>query len=100
MTAHDFIDQLFSRPQVNVSSNVRYVSPGQLELLRTLISQGEEGGALTPGLQGGFVWTPRGRWKYVLSQNPDGTRRALMRLAQMNPHGVGNLFGNEGGNEG
>jgi hypothetical protein len=37
MTVHEFIEQLFSRPQSSVASNMRNVSPGQLELLRELI---------------------------------------------------------------
>ena len=91
MTARDFIDDLFSRPQANVASNMRYITAAQLVLLEKLIGEDAESGALTSGAHGGFVWMPRGM-KYVVSQNPDGTRRSLMRLNASRPTGVGSLF--------
>lgn len=92
MTAHGFIEQLFERPQSNVASNMRYITGPQLELLERLIGQDPEIGARQNGMHGGFVWAPSGRWKYVVSQNPDGTRRAIMRLNAGRPTGAGSLF--------
>lgn len=91
MTAHEFIEQLFERPQTNVSSNMRYITGPQMDLLRTLIGKDEEGAPLSPGMNGGFIWMPRGGVKYVVSQNPDGTRRSLMKLKSA-PSGAGRLF--------
>jgi hypothetical protein len=93
MTAHEFIAELFSRPQINVESNKRYISAPQLALLRDLIGQDDEGGALQSGMNGGFIWMPSGCWKYVLSQNLDGTRRALTRLNAGRATDAGSLFG-------
>lgn len=92
MTVHEFIEQLFSRPQANVASNMRYITPAQLELLERLIAADPQYGARRAGMHGGFVWTPAGRWKYVVSQYPDGSRRSLMRLNAERATGAGSLF--------
>jgi hypothetical protein len=92
MTAHEFIDQLFERPQPNVATNMRYVTPGQLELLRVLIGQDVDGRAMSSAPAGGFTWSPRGRYKYQLAQDPNGNRRSLIKLAKETRSGVGLLF--------
>ena len=92
MTAHGLIADIFSRQQTNVESDKRYITAAQFELLTKLIAESEDSGAVKRGMNGGFVWSPRGRWKYVLSQNPDGTRRALMRLRAGPVEESGRLF--------
>jgi hypothetical protein len=93
MTAHDFIAQLYSRVQSNVSGNMRYITGPQFELLRKLINEDEEGGAVKNGLNGGLVWMPSGRWKYVLSYDPGSGRRSITRLGNTTPSAAGTLFG-------
>jgi hypothetical protein len=92
-TAHDLIGDFFSRPQANIESNKRYITPAQWKFLVDLIGQDPEGSAIENGANGGLVWMPSGRWKYVLSQNPDGTRKTLTRLNAGRPVDAGRLFG-------
>lgn len=91
MTAHDFIAQLYSRAQHNVAGNMRYITAPQFELLRKLIAEDPEGGAIKSGLNGGLVWMPAGCWKYALSYDPVTERRSLTRIAVA--IGGGTLFG-------
>jgi hypothetical protein len=93
MTAHQFIDDIFSRPQRNVAGNMRYVTERQFNWLKDLIGQDEEGAAVKNGINGGLVWLPSGRWKYVLSYDPGSGRRALTKLASPMPSSAGSLFG-------
>lgn len=93
MTAHDFIAQLYSRVQMHVAGNVRYVTAAQFELLRRLIDEDEEGGAVKGGMNGGLVWMPSGRWKYVLSHDPATGRHSLTKLGNGTPSDAGTLFG-------
>ncbi len=92
MTAHDFIAQVFSRPQHGVASNLRYITRGQLDLLERLIGEDEEGGSLQRGTGIGFVWMPSGRNKYVAGEEPRSGRCTLMRLANIVPSASGRLF--------
>lgn len=45
-TAIDLINSIFSRPQSGVAANARCITRPQLELLRRLIGEDEEGGAM------------------------------------------------------
>lgn len=92
MTAHQLIEDIFSRQQSNVASNMRYITAPQFELLEKLIREDRDAGQVKRGMNGGFTWMPRGHFKYVLSQNPDGTRRSLMRLNAETVTESGSLF--------
>lgn len=92
MTAHDFIDQLFSRPSWGLPGNMRHVTQPQLELLRRLIGEDEEGGALHPGMNGGFIWMPRGRNKYIVAVDLGGRKRTIARLGNIVASDAGRLF--------
>ncbi len=93
MTAHDLIAQWYGRPQTGVASNLRFITLAQLDLLRELIGQDEEGSALRRGVGRSFVWAPSGRTKYVVIEGPEGRRNTIMRLANIVPSAEGRLFG-------
>jgi hypothetical protein len=93
MTAFDLIAQWFGRAQSGVAGNMRYITLAQLDLLRELIGRDEEGSALQPGRGRSFVWTPSGRDKYVITEDPAGGRKhTIMRLANIRASGMGSLF--------
>ena len=93
MTAFDLIAQWFQKPQQGVASNLRYITMAQLELLRKLIDQDPEGGALRSGLGRSFVWAPMGRDKYVVTEDASGGRRhTIARLSDVVPAESGRLF--------
>jgi hypothetical protein len=92
MTAFELIDDIFSRPQANVAANMRYITERQFNWLVDLIGADEDGGAVKYGPNGGLVWMPRGRWKYVLSYVPAVERRSIMKLANVSPSPAGTLF--------
>jgi hypothetical protein len=78
MTARGFIAQIFSRRQAGVDSNLRFLSPDQLELLRKLIEQ-DQVGELRPGVHGSFVWIVDGN-QYVITQDAAGRRRSILSM--------------------
>jgi hypothetical protein len=92
MTAYQLIDDIFSRPQANVAGNMRYITERQFKWLVDLIGADEEGSAVTQGANGGLVWMPSGRYKYVLSYMPSLERRSIMKLANLKPSDAGTLF--------
>jgi hypothetical protein len=92
VTAHELISDIFSRPQANVAGNMRYITERQFNWLVALIGADEEGGAVKYGANGGLVWMPSGRYKYVLSYVPSLDRRSIMRLANLAPSDSGTLF--------
>lgn len=93
MTAHELIADIFARPQSGMPSNMRYITQGQLDFLRNLIGQDEEGGAVNAGMNGGFLWKPSGRWKYMITVDPQANKRTLTRIMTLTPTGAGTLFG-------
>ena len=92
MTAHEFIDQLFSRPPFGLPSNIRRITCAQLDLLRRLIDEDEEGGAVDQGIGPGFTWMPSGRNKYIIAEDPGSGKYRLTRLANIVPSAMGRLF--------
>ena len=92
MTAHDFIAQIFSRPAYGLLSNARRITGPQLDLLRRLIGEDEEGGAVQKGMDGGFAWMPSGRDKYVITVDAGRDVRTLTRFANIRPSDAGRLF--------
>jgi hypothetical protein len=76
MTARGFIEQIFSRRQAGVDSNLRYITREQLELLRKLIDQ-DATGELRPGVSGSFVWILAGE-RFIVTQDPTGRRRSIL----------------------
>lgn len=92
MTAHELIAQWFSRSQAGVVSNMRFITSAQLDLLRQLVGEDEEGAALQRGLGRSFVWTPSGRNKYVVTEGPGGKRNTIVKLANIVPSAAGSLF--------
>jgi hypothetical protein len=93
VTAHDLILDLFSRPQSGVASNMRFITERQFNWLKDLIGADDEGSAVTGGMNGGLVWMPSGRWKYVLTFEPGSGKRSIMKLASVAPSAAGSLFG-------
>lgn len=93
MTAHDLIAQWFGKAQASPAANIRYITVPQLDLLRELIGQDEEGAALQPGRGRSFAWMPSGRDKYVITEDPAGGRKnTITRLANLQASGMGSLF--------
>jgi hypothetical protein len=91
MTAHDLISDIFKRHQDGVPGNERRITRRQLDLLRQLIGEDEEGGAMRPGMGLGFAWMPSGRDKYTVSESAGG-RITLARFSNLVPSGAGKLF--------
>lgn len=89
MTARGFIEQIFSRRQENVASNVRYITREQLALLRRLIDQ-DAIGAFRPGIHGSFVWILDGQ-QFIVTQDADGRRRSILWM-RVQSVGSGGLF--------
>lgn len=92
MTAHDLITDLFSRPQAHTAANLRWITERQFNWLKDLIGADDDGRAITNGRNGGLVWMPRGRYKYVLSYDPATEKRSLTKLANVTPSAAGTLF--------
>ncbi|MBS1803497.1 MAG: hypothetical protein JST28_09020 [Acidobacteria bacterium] len=92
MTAFQLISDIFARPQKNVAANMRFITERQFNWLVDLIGADEEGSAVTNGLNGGLVWMPSGRWKYVLSYEPSIEKRSIMKLANIKASPAGTLF--------
>lgn len=94
MSAHGFIAEIFSRVQTGVAGNMRYLTKAQFDRVVQEIGQDTECGAVKNGLNGGLVWMPSGRWKYVLAHQPgfQRDRYAITRMAAAEPNGAGRLF--------
>lgn len=92
MTAHDLIASIFSRVQGNMPGNKRGISCAQLDFLRRLIGEDEDGGAMQPDGPGRSIWMPAGRHKYVITEDLRGKRHTLERLSNLTPAGSGRLF--------
>lgn len=93
MSARGFIDEIFSRPQERVAGNIRRVTARQFDKVRELIAGDPERGAVKSGINGGLVWSPAGRWKYVLAVDPVCDRRTITRLEAVDASESGSLFG-------
>ena len=92
MSARGFIDEIFSRPQSGMLTHERCITDAQLNKLRALIAEDEDGKAVTEKAHGGFEWRPRGGWTFIFTQNPNGTRRRLERRKAMSLSKTGLLF--------
>ena len=92
MTAHELIASIFLRVQDGMPGNARRISRAQLDFLRTLIGEDEQGGAMQTAGPGVAVWTPSGRNKYVIREDLRGDRHVLERLANVVPTGMDRLF--------
>lgn len=93
MTAHSFIDQLFSRPGYGEASNVRRLTDDQIKLMLDLIGQDEEGGAVRRGQGRSIVWMPSGRWKYAVTEDPlKRGKNTVARIGNTVPSDAGRLF--------
>jgi hypothetical protein len=93
MTAHDLIDSIFSRPPwLGMPGNIRHLTPDQLDFLLKLIGKDEEGGAVQWGTGRSLVWTPSGRHKYIVTEDPGGRKHTLTRLANSVASESGRLF--------
>ena len=92
MTAFDLIDSIFSRVQGGMPSNVRRVTAQQFAYLRDLIDRDPEGGAVHKGMNGSIIWMPSGRTKYVLTEDPAGSRSTIAKLQNITASDCGRLF--------
>lgn len=90
MTAYGLIADIFSRNQEGVAGNVRRITERQLAKLRELIYEDPEAGAVRNGVGRSIVWTPAGRYKYVLTD--DVHWRTLSRLPIFEASETGSLF--------
>lgn len=93
MTAINLIESIFRRaPWKNEPGDMRHITRAQLDYLRNLISAGPEGGAVTRGGVGSLVWMPKGRYKYILTEDPRGNKHTLTRLSSLAALDIGSLF--------
>ena len=94
MTAHELLADIFCRVQGG-PGNLRAITKAQFDWLRDLIGSDKEGGALKPGMNGGFSWAPSGRWKYTFAVKivGDKVRYSVVRSGTLTPTGAGTLFG-------
>lgn len=92
MTARGLIIDIFSRVQDGVPSNTRRITGAQLHLLRTLISEDQERGAVEFGGTGVTIWKPSGREQYVITEDLRGKRHTLARVPNIGAAGTGMLF--------
>lgn len=92
MTAHDLIDDILARPQRG-PRDVRHITPEQLSYLRGLILKDPEAAKVRNGQGGSLVWTPAGKHKYVLTEDPTGGKRhTLTRISHIEAEGMRSLF--------
>jgi hypothetical protein len=93
MTAHELIADIFKRAQPGICANMRIITRAQLDYLASLIGEDEARGSMERGRDLSFVWTPSGRDKYVVTEDPRGGRRhTLMRLSNIVASASGRLF--------
>ena len=95
MTAYDLIADIFARAgpwNAALPANARSITGAQLDLLRRLIAQDEEGGAVESGGPGVTIWKPSGRDKYVITEYLGRRFHRLERLSNLVPSGMGMLF--------
>lgn len=81
VTAFELIDSIFSRPQKGLPPNRRVITREQRRYLEDLIGQDEDGGAIKQGPSGSVVWSPKGRFRYVIGDDPESGKLSLMRFA-------------------
>jgi len=95
MSAHGFIAEIFSRVQTGVAGNMRFLTKAQFDRIVQEIGQDPECGSVKNGLNGGLVWMPSGRWKYVLAHEPGSKcdRYAITKLGAPAETRAGSLFG-------
>jgi hypothetical protein len=93
MTAFDLIDSIFARPASRgMDANIRRLTPEQLGYLRGLIERDAESAAVRPGAPGSLVWMPKGRHKYVITEDARGGKHTLARLSSIEAGRSGRLF--------
>lgn len=100
MTAHDLIADIFRRNgpwNEGLPANVRCITGPQLDLLRRLVGQDKDAGAVKSGGPGETIWTAAAGDKYVISEDLRGDRRGgfrhtIERLSGIAPSGMGSLF--------
>jgi len=91
MTARGLIDSIFTRAQPGVAGNVRRITLPQLDLLRRLIAEDREAGAMHADGLGVAVWKPAGREKFVITEDLRGDRHTLARAPNFSAT-MGSLF--------
>ena len=92
MTASQLVNDIFSRVQPGLDSNMRRVTRKQFDWLRALILDEEENGTVHHGKGDSLVWAPAGRNKFVLTEDTVGQKHTLTRLSNLVPAGMGRLF--------
>ncbi len=95
MSAHSFIDELYQRDGYwnrGLTAEKRRITPGQYAKLLDLIGRDEDGGALTKGMGGSLVWMPRGRNKWVITEELGGKSYVLTKMMSLAASDSGRLF--------
>jgi hypothetical protein len=92
MTAHELIADIFSRVQDGRPGHQRGISRAQLDFLRKLIDEDEDGGAVQATGAGKTIWMPSGRNKYEIKEDLTGNRHVLTKLSNLAATGCGRLF--------
>jgi hypothetical protein len=92
MTAHDLIASIYQRPQEGRPPNERGISGRTLAYLKDLIGADEEGAAFVCDGPGVWLWTPRGRTKYRITEDLHGNRHSIARFMNLTSSDTGLLF--------
>lgn len=95
MTAAYLVNEIFSRPQQGVASDIRLLTERQFVALRGLMlsDKARAGGtAYIAGLEGSLVWMPPGPLKFVLTEDRVRSKYLLTRMRTAAPAESGRLF--------
>ena len=94
MTAYDLIDSIFARVDRRTLGDMRIITRRQLDTLHALIREDPERDKVRPGSPGSLIWSPAGRTKYVITEDPTGgEKHTLVKLMNLRLSGEGRLFG-------
>jgi hypothetical protein len=85
MTALELIDDIFSRPQLAATPDVRRITRDQVKYLRDLIELAGPAGRIQKGAPGSLIWSPEGLYRYVVTEDLRGNLHTLARLSKTPP---------------
>lgn len=92
MTAQQLIADIFSRPQHNLPSEMRRLTPEQFKYVRDMILIEDAKGTVHSGQGGSLVWSPAAGEKYVLTEDRDRWKFTLTKFAAVEWTGQPTLF--------
>ena len=92
MTALDLIESIFARPQ-DGPRDISRITPEQLAYVRDLVMKDPQAARVCNGQGGSLVWSPKGMYRYVLTEDTNGGKRhTLARIVNGSFVGQQGLF--------